>query len=117
MTKTATVHAIQKWEYQFLTKKTEAYLVKELNELGQIGWELVAAGQGKDRAGELSWTAFLKRPYVPHPTRPVEEGAADQVVEPGGTVAAAAPPIQGFDLDGEEFSLQQSAPAKEEKAE
>ncbi len=106
MTKTATVHAIQKWEYQFLTKKTEAYLVKELNDLGQIGWELVSACQGKERGGDLAWTAFLKRPYVPHPARPVEEKAAEPSTSDDGTVATA-PSQHGFDLEGEEFQIKE----------
>lgn len=107
MTKTATVHAIQKWEYQFLTKKTEAYLVRELNELGQIGWELVSAGQCKERGGDTAWTAFVKRPYVPHPTKPAEEKVAEQAPESTAAAPAVDPSSRGFDLDGEEFSLQE----------
>jgi len=66
MTKTATVHAQQRWEYLELTRKTAAYLVKELNDIGQQGWELVTVTHAKDRKGELGWTAILKRPSASH---------------------------------------------------
>ena len=66
MTKTATVHAQQKWEYMELTRKTEAFLVTDMNGVGQHGWELVFITCGKDRRGDNTLTAFLKRPYVAH---------------------------------------------------
>lgn len=100
MTKTATIHAMQKWEYEALTRKTEAYLTRELNDLGQVGWELVSAGQCRDRSGELAWTAFLKRPYVAHTAKP----AAEKTTELSASKAEANK--RGFDLDGEEFPLQ-----------
>lgn len=104
MTKTATIHAMQKWEYEALTRKTEAYLIKELNDLGQVGWELVSAGQCKDRSGDLAWTAFLRRPYVPHTAKPAAEKTAEPVAEPAASKLEAGK--AGFDLDGEEFPLQ-----------
>ena len=64
MTKTVMLHAQQKWEYMELTRKTESYLLSEINEFGQHGWELVSVTHGKDLKGELNWTAFLKRPYA-----------------------------------------------------
>jgi hypothetical protein len=64
MTKTATVHAQQKWEYMELARKTDTFLLNDLNEVGQDGWELVTIAHGKDRQGEITWTAVLKRPYV-----------------------------------------------------
>ena len=66
MTKTATVHAQQKWEYMEATRKTEQYLLNDVNEAGQHGWELINVLHGKSRTGEDAWTAFLKRPYVGH---------------------------------------------------
>jgi len=66
MTKTATVHAQQKWEYSELTRKTESFLVTELNDAGQHGWELISVTHDKNRSGDMSWTAFLKRPFVSH---------------------------------------------------
>ena len=66
MSKTATIQAQQKWEYIELTRKTEAYLIEEINEIGQQGWELVSVFNGKDRKGDTVWIAFLKRPYVAH---------------------------------------------------
>jgi len=64
MTKTATVHAQQRWEYMEVTAKSEGYLIKDLNNAGQQGWELTSMIHGKDRKGDIVWTAFLKRPYV-----------------------------------------------------
>ena len=66
MTKTPTIHAQQKWEYMEATRKTERYLLNDLNDIGQNGWELVSISHGKSRSGEDAWTAFLKRPFVAH---------------------------------------------------
>ncbi|MBN2021287.1 MAG: hypothetical protein JW809_00700 [Pirellulales bacterium] len=67
MTKVATVHSQQMWEYLALNRKTEEFLINELNELGKQGWELVGASFNKDLKGvaaSFSWTAILKRPLV-----------------------------------------------------
>jgi hypothetical protein len=48
------------------TRKTERFLLSDLNDAGQHGWELVSIAHGKARSGEDLWTAFLKRPYIPH---------------------------------------------------
>jgi hypothetical protein len=77
MSKTATVHAQQKWEYMELTRKTETYLLTELNDVGQQGWELVSVLHGADRKGEMSWTGFLKRPHFGH-QRPQALGDSPQ---------------------------------------
>ena len=76
MTKTATVHAQQMWEYMELTRKSAEYMAKELNDVGQQGWELVTLLQGKDRKNEVAWIAFVKRPYVPHGSHPPVHVAA-----------------------------------------
>ena len=76
MTKTATVHAQQKWEYCEVTRKTEGFLLDDLNQAGQHGWELVAIAHGKNRTGDDAWTAFLKRPFVPHGDSPKREEEA-----------------------------------------
>ena len=62
MTKTTTVHAQQKWEFMEMSRRTETYLMEELNEVGQQGWELVSVTHAKDRKGDFNWFAFLKRP-------------------------------------------------------
>jgi hypothetical protein len=68
MTKTATVHAQQRWEYMEITRKTEGFLVADLNKLGEAGWELISVNYykaAKSGLGEAwSWTAFLKRPHA-----------------------------------------------------
>ena len=106
MTKTATVQAQQKWEYLEITRKTETYLTKELNDLGQQAWELVTIIYGKDRKGEIAWTAFLKRPFAGH-----SHGDAGHAVSAQSTSAQARAPQpastnpQGFDLTGDEFRI------------
>ena len=95
MNKTVMLHAQQKWEYMELTRKTESYLLSEINEFGQHGWELVSVTHGKDLKGELSWTAFLKRPFVAHAT-PANNHHVEQphvmgdrvTVQPSAAVAA-----------------------------
>ncbi len=87
MSKTATVHAQQKWEYMELTRKTESFMINDLNELGQSGWELVAISNHKDSKSGLGgsdcWTAFLKRPHSPNSQAPpVHEKAAPAVFKP-----------------------------------
>ena len=87
MSKTATVHAQQKWEYIEITRKTEGYLINELNQLGEVGWELVSVLYHKDVKSGMgsaeSWTAFLKRPQG-HQARgtPTEDKAAVAASQP-----------------------------------
>jgi len=66
MTKTATVHAQQRWEYMSISRKTDTYLAGELNTLGQDGWELVTVNYARGKKEEMFWTAFVKRPAVGH---------------------------------------------------
>ena len=66
MTASHTIRAPQRWEYSVVSRSTETYLVHDLNEQGQEGWELVSASSGKNRKGEPKWIAFLKRPCGKH---------------------------------------------------
>ena len=96
MTKTATVHAQQRWEYMELTRKTQAYLINELTELGQIGWELVSVTKHKEaRAGSGEawfWTAFVKRPHAAHASSaPAQEKAAAPAPAPMNQPARLEP--------------------------
>jgi hypothetical protein len=112
MTKTATVHAQQMWEYQELTRKSAEYMAKELNNLGHQGWELVTMLQGKDRKNETAWIAFIKRPYVPHgsPT-PADAGPSGSAVgSHADTPTAASPPATAAAYaigDDEDFELEE----------
>ena len=113
MAKNAVIHAQQRWEYLSVVKRTEAALAQEMNDLGQIGWELVSVSYGKDRKGELSWTGFLKRPASQQPQTTSagkhEAGASPQPSPEAGRVELPAP-SEGFDLSGEEFALKKEQP-------
>lgn len=70
-----------------LTRKTQAYLINELTELGQVGWELASVTKHKEaRAGSGEawfWTAFVKRPHAAHaPSTSVQEKAAAPAAAP-----------------------------------
>jgi hypothetical protein len=115
MAKTAIVHSQQRWEYQSIVRRTESSLEKELNEMGQVGWELVSIDHAKDRKGEMAWTAFLKRPAAP-PGQPGagQEQAAAASPQPAAEPARAEPAKaessgarEGFDLSGDEFAIRE----------
>ena len=105
MTKTATVHAQQRWEYVELTRKTQAYLVNELSELGQIGWELVSVTKHREaRAGSGEawfWTAFMKRPQAVHAATisPQEKTAAPAAAGAIHRPARLEPSETGEEMD------------------
>jgi hypothetical protein len=83
MAATQTVQAPQRWEYSVVTRSTEVFLVHDLNEQGQEGWELVSVDRGTDRKGALTLTAFLKRPCGKHDVAPVESALNEQIrIEP-----------------------------------
>ncbi len=66
-TSEATESGKKKWEYMEITRKTEGYLINDLNDLGKEGWELVTvlyhklASSGMGSAD--AWVAILKRPF------------------------------------------------------
>jgi hypothetical protein len=114
MTKTATVHAQQMWEYMELTRKSAEYMAKELNDVGQQGWELVTLLQGKDRKNEVAWVAFVKRPYVPHGSHPPAHVAAGGGAASSHGEARAETPPQKTEAayaigDDQEFELEKPA--------
>ena len=77
------IRAPQRWEYTVITRSTEAFLVQDLNERGQEGWELATATCGKDRKGDPQWIAFLKRPCGKHDVTRVESALNEQIrIEP-----------------------------------
>ncbi len=105
MTKTATVQAQQKWECMELTRKTETYLVIDLNKEGQQGWELVSVIHDKNSKGEMTWTAFLKRPHVAHGS-PLPTSTADAEVQAPPDRKIIVPPRSKVDVDEEELNFQ-----------
>lgn len=123
MTKTATVQAQQRWEYMELTRKTEGYLVNELNELGAVGWELVSSSFHQDtRAGAGTarvWTAFLKRPQAGHvPSAATGEKAASPAPAPANRPVKLQPSdmTEDFEFADSENSADET-PADESPAE
>ena len=83
MTASQTIRAPQRWEYCVVSRSTENYLVHDLNERGQEGWELATASSGKDRKGEIRWIAFLKRPCGKHDVPSVDSALNEQIrIEP-----------------------------------
>ncbi len=110
------------WEYQELTRKSAEYMARELNEIGQQGWELVSVQQGTNRKSEVAWIAFVKRPYVPHASPPPAEAAATDggASSHGPTHPAPTQPAsdEPYPIDDEEFKLEDledELPKPEEK--
>ena len=68
MATSETTETQQKWQYRELIRKTEEFLVNDLNQLGKVGWELVSVSYQKDATSGMgassSWVAFLKRSYT-----------------------------------------------------
>jgi hypothetical protein len=115
--KTVTIRAQQKWDYCVESRKTETYLLMALNELGRQGWELVGVHHHKDPKGEMSWTAFLKRPNAGPASPPGQETALSATSLPSVQAAEKSAALNGFDLSGDEFALkgevrEQPAPAQ-----
>ncbi len=110
MTKTAILHAQQRWEYQSITRRTEGYLADELNTLGQDGWELVSITHGKDLKGEVFWAAFVKRPLALQARAGAAQERAAAAQRQSPVEAAKTEPAEageGFDLSGEEFQIKE----------
>ncbi|NLE37822.1 MAG: hypothetical protein GX621_07340 [Pirellulaceae bacterium] len=113
MTKMATVHAQQMWEYMSIARKTEDFLVNELNDAGKLGWELVNASHHKDLksvGGTYCWTAVLKRPLVLQPqAKPSESDVAMGVGAVGGESHLSSASLPSEE-DTSIFDLRQEQP-------
>ena len=102
MSTAETVQVGLQWEYMELGRKTEGYLVNELNDLGQQGWELVSVSFQKDiksgMGGGSSWIAFLKRPRTGHVQRMATLEKAADVAQPTdeGSAGGEAPDVFDF---------------------
>jgi hypothetical protein len=104
MTKMATVHAQQMWEYMSLSRKTEDFLVAELNDAGKLGWELVGTFYHRDIKSLVEsycWTAILKRPLVlPPQARPCEAASGVMpAAEPHPAELSPPPEAEGSIFD------------------
>jgi hypothetical protein len=104
--KTAIVHAQQKWEHQAISRRTDAMLVEEMNELGDQGWQMVSAHYYQDPKGAMTWTAFLRRPKSPQAGRAAPAATAAESEGQTAKAEEAAAQSPGFDLSGEIFEVQ-----------
>jgi hypothetical protein len=94
-----------------MTRRSESYLVEEMNKEGQNGWELVDVLYYKDPKGNMAWTAFLKRPAAhraPATSGDQKESSAKPVTGPENVKPSDH--SSGFDLSGNEFDLVKSTP-------
>ncbi|RMF99910.1 MAG: hypothetical protein D6741_07670 [Planctomycetota bacterium] len=96
MSATHVIHSAQRWEYLTLTRKSEQFLVNDLNVHGQEGWELVSASYYKDMKGAMVWTAFLKRPCGAKKVAPTKDTAADRESSASRVIQ---PPKDGAGID------------------
>lgn len=102
MTKTAVIQAQQRWEYIFLTRRSELALQDELNAVGQQGWELVAVEYYKDAKGIMGWIAFLKRPCAgPKPAGTSPEGHMEHAAGHDTPRQASTSPDDVFEIKSE----------------
>ncbi len=103
MTKTAVIQAQQRWEYKELTRKTEEFLVNDLNEHGKLGWDLVSVSYSKAAKSGLGeafvWTAFLKRPLVPQSGDPPPDTTVGVAETPPSAEPKAEPAPEETDPD------------------
>lgn len=80
--------AVVKWEYMELTRKTEAFLLNDMNQLGDEGWELVTVLYRREaKMGEsYCWTAIMKRPRTGDrpPPRILQSLQEHRVIQPSG---------------------------------
>lgn len=115
MTKTATIHAQQRWEYLTISRKTESYLARELNDLGQEGWEVVTINFAPGHKGEMFWTAFMKRPATKRSHSEAPPTTVPAPHEPAVEQQASVESPIGFNLEGETFDVHEEP--KEPQAE
>jgi hypothetical protein len=97
--------AVQQWEYHLLTRKTESYLLTEINPLGKEGWELVSVLYYKDLKGVMCWTAFLKRPACAHAAPLAAKAATLTAAQPSQAAGSEPAGAEGFDLGSGDFEF------------
>jgi hypothetical protein len=98
MTETSAGSVVQ-WQYMYINKQTENYLLNELNNLGLGGWEAISLNYAKDLKGVWQWTAWLKRPTV-------AATAGDAAAKAAGVGKKEdKQALQGFDLTDGDFGF------------
>jgi hypothetical protein len=92
---------VVQWQYTFVTKQTDSYLLYELTPMGLAGWELVSINFAKNVKGIWEWTAWLKRPVMA-----AEAGDAAAKAAGVGTQEQKQA-LQGFDLGDGDFGFKE----------
>jgi hypothetical protein len=92
--------ALTLWQYMWVNKQTENFLLPDLNALGQAGWELVSVSYDRDIKGMWGWTAWLKRPLS-------AAAAGDAAAIAAGVQSAGPekPALAGFDVPEGDFEF------------
>jgi hypothetical protein len=93
MSSDSAADAITRFEYRLISRKTEEYLVDDLNQVGIDGWELVSITHHRDTKTTVEtmlWTAVLKRAYQGEPrvARSISEIAREDKAKKQHFVAA-----------------------------
>ncbi len=97
----ANASPVVQWQYTFVNKQTENYLLNELNNMGLGGWEVISINYAKDLKGIWVWTAWMKRPTV-------AAAAGDAAAKAAGVGAKEEKEaLQGFDLAEGDFGFKE----------
>jgi hypothetical protein len=107
MTTGETAPAPRNWEYMTMSRKSENYLLNDLNQVGQERWELVTILFHKDAKGAMAWTAFLKRPMIEGAPVAASEKRVAAAASQAAEEEELTEELQGFDLSGDDFEIRQ----------
>ncbi len=91
--------APEKWQYMTLTRRTESFLIKDLNDAGKEGWELVSITYHREVKGQgetMCWTAFVKRRCT---AEMLAEAEATAVSAAGGDLLQPAKRFEAAQFD------------------
>ncbi len=91
--------ALAQWQYMTLTRRTESFLIKDLNDAGKEGWELVSITYHREVKGQgetMCWTAFMKRPCT---AAMLAQAEADADANAGGDLLQPAKRFEAAQFD------------------